>query len=222
MKTLNIKICALLLTIFFSLNTTLALEQGTLQVTSIAPTQTLATPDGDFENGWQWIFNVTVPTNEKVVRLKFANWTSGTSTILTSNNVRFYSPQSTNSNSTSTAKILSNANTYGDTITLSSSLDLSPSTLGRQIQVVVDVKVPVGTNGGSYASSYGISSDIDPNQATGIVQYTINSFNLFLNGNHTDQIIGQVLVTAQNEDVKLNTLIWTRKKAHLFLILIQM
>jgi hypothetical protein len=97
---------------------------------------------------------------------------------------------------------------YSDTISLSSSLDLSPSTIGRQIQIVVDVKVPVGTTGGSYASSYGISSDIDPSQATGIVQYTIDpTYEIIsVNGNQTNQIIGQVLVTAQNEDVKLNTL----------------
>jgi len=208
MKIFNTKNCALLLTVFLGVNSALALDQGTLQVTSITPTQTLATPDGNFENGWQWIFNVTVPTNEKVVRVKLANWTSGTSTIPTANNVRFYSPQSTNSNSTTTAKTLTGSNVYSDTISLSSSLDLSPSTLGRQIQIVFDVRVPVGTTGGSYASSYGISSDIDPAQATGVVQYTIDpTYEISsVNGNQTNQIIGQVLVTAQNEDVKLNTL----------------
>jgi len=207
MKIFNIKMFAVFIGVL-CISNVYALDQGTLQVTSITPTQTLATPDGNFDNGWQWIFNVTVPTNEKVVRVKFANWTSGTSTIPTANNVRFYSPQSTNSNSTTTAKTLTSSNVYSDTISLSSSLDLSPSTLGRQIQIVVDVRVPVGTTGGSYASSYGISSDIDPAQATGVVQYTIDpTYEIIsVNGNQTNQIIGQVLVTAQNEDVKLNTL----------------
>ncbi len=208
MKFFNTKLLAVFLISFSFITNASALEQGTLQVTGITPTQTLAIPDGNFDNGWQWIFNITVPNNETVLRMKFANWSSGTSTIPTATNVRFWSPQSSDTNSTSTAKVLSSANVYSDTIKLDPSFDLSPSTTGRQIQVVVEVRVPSGTSGGSYSSSYGVSTDIDPNQATGVVQYTVdpNYANITINGNHNQQIIGQVLVTAQNEDIKLNTL----------------
>lgn len=197
----------LLSTCLLTFNFALAADQGTLQVTSITPTQTLATPNGNFDNGWEWIFNVTVPANETVVKMKFADWTSGTSTIATANNVRFFSPQSINANSTSTAKTLTD-NSYGDAIILNPNLDLSTQTVGRQIQIVVQVRVPAGTGGGNYTSSYGIRSDLDPNQPVGSIDYGLypEYATAGVNGVTTDRIVGQVQVNVTNESIKLNTL----------------
>jgi len=50
------------------------------------------------------------------------------------------------------------ANTYPTSIILDD--DLSANTAGRQIDVVVETRVPSGTPGGSYGTSYGVASGI--------------------------------------------------------------
>jgi hypothetical protein len=47
-----------------------ALDVGSLSVSGYTPVKTAAVADDTFENGWQWYFNVTVPTNETLVKMK--------------------------------------------------------------------------------------------------------------------------------------------------------
>jgi hypothetical protein len=130
---------------------------GTLVVTSITPIRTFATAGGGFDAGWAWTFNVTVPTSEASTSMKFANWVSGSNTIAAATNIRFYSAQSSNANSTSTAITISAANTYSSAMALNT--DLDATTAGRQIQIIVEARVPSGQAGGSYSTSYGVQSE---------------------------------------------------------------
>ena len=122
-----------------------------LSVTGISAVKTYATADGTYENGWSWIFYVTVPTSETELQMKFDDWTSALNTIPVANNIRYSSAQASNGPIEITA-----ANTYGDALLLID--DLDSGTPGRQIQILVEAKIPEGSAGGSYSTSYGIKS----------------------------------------------------------------
>jgi hypothetical protein len=121
----------------------------TLAVTSISAIKTSATANNSYTDGWKWIFNITVPAGEDRLQMKFTDWTNGVTTIPVSDNMRIYSTQSTNASTTASAITLTSANTYGDEMILDSAL-------GQNIQVEVEIKVPSGTTGGSYSTTYGI------------------------------------------------------------------
>jgi len=132
-------------------------DSAELGVTSIVASSTMATADDTFENGWSWVFNIRVPTNETQFKMEFSDFVNGADSIAAAGNIRFYSAQSSDSYSTSTATMITAANDYSDAITLDT--DLEPTTAGRQIKVIVEMKVPVGSAGGSYSASYGVSSN---------------------------------------------------------------
>jgi hypothetical protein len=126
-----------------------------LAVTSIDSIDTSAVADGTFENGWKWVIHFTVPDNENAFRMQFTNWTMvGTSSpsFATANNVRISSPQSSNASTTGSGMMLSAANTYSDWIYLTG--DSSTSTPGRQVDVTVEVRIPLGTTPGSYSANF--------------------------------------------------------------------
>lgn len=132
--------------------TTLA-DNTVLAVTNISALKTFATADGTYENGWAWIFHITVPTNETLFAMKFADWTSVLpNTIPVANNVRYSSAQANNGPFEITA-----ANVYGGELNLTG--DLDPGIAGRQIQVKVEAKIPLDSAGGSYSTSYGVFTD---------------------------------------------------------------
>jgi hypothetical protein len=137
---------------------------GVLGVTQIAANRTMATADNTFENGWKWTFDVTIPDNETLVSMKFMNWT-GSSTVPVANNMRIYSPQATDAFSTSTARMITAENAYPPVFNISSSADLDVLYSGRQIQIVMESKLPIGSTGGSYTTSYGIQTSPDPDHA---------------------------------------------------------
>jgi hypothetical protein len=141
---------------------TTAPENATFGVTQTTLLQSFATPDGTFVDGWKWQLNVTAPTNETQLQMKFTDFTgSGTSTIPASTNVEFYSPQSSNHNTQATAVVFNagSLDTSGFSLPLALlNADLDPSTSGRQFQIIVGVQVPVGTPGGSYSDSYDIQT----------------------------------------------------------------
>jgi len=145
-------------------NNVFAANNGILSVTNISAVKTYATADGIFENGWQWVFDVTVPYNETILKMKFADWSGGTNAIPAADNIRFYSAQSTDANSASTAVIISNAGQYSAVMNINpeSASDLDFAKAGRQIKIIVEARVPKGSAGGSYSTSYGIFTDIDP------------------------------------------------------------
>ncbi len=68
---------------------------GALAVTSITPVQTSATADDTYADGWSYIFNITVPTNEPNLSMKFADWMSSTtaSVIAAGGNMQISSAQ---------------------------------------------------------------------------------------------------------------------------------
>ncbi len=124
-------------------------------VTGVSATRTYATANGTYANGWAWTFSVTVPTSETSLAMKFANWVSGSNVIAVAGNMRFYSAQAAE-NTTDTAITIAAAATYSDPMTLTGDLDASKG--GRQIEITVEAKVPEGSVGGSYTTSYGIEA----------------------------------------------------------------
>jgi hypothetical protein len=130
---------------------------GILEVTSIEMTDTTATANGTFADGWEYVFHITAPTSEQDMSMKFSNWlrTTGSSTIPVANNMRISSSQANNAGATI---LLTAANTYSTPV-LHMTGDLDPVMVGRQVAVKVEVAVPVGTANGAYTTSYGVQSN---------------------------------------------------------------
>ena len=138
--------------------TTASQADGSLAVTSISTVKSYATADATYGNGWAWTFSITVPTSETTLKMKFDDWQSGDNTIAVADNMRFYSVQATTAINAANAIDITASGTYPTTgMTLNA--DLDSTTAGRQIEVSVEVKVPVGSSGGSYSTSYGILSE---------------------------------------------------------------
>ncbi len=131
-------------------------DTAILEVTSTGATNSYATADDTFENGFKWVFHVTVPTTETQFSMKFSDFVSGTNSIPAANNIRFYSAQSSDASASTSAMTITAFDTYSSPITLA--IDLDSSVAGRQIDVTVEMKVPTGTAGGSYSGSYGVQS----------------------------------------------------------------
>ncbi|MEK7501372.1 MAG: hypothetical protein AAB629_00430 [Patescibacteria group bacterium] len=130
-----------------------------LGVTGISAVQTFASADNTFENGWKWVFDVTVPTNKTALKMKFADWTKGSDVIPAEGNIRIYSAQSSNAYDSLHAITINTAGTYSDEMDLNPNIDLDAiSKSGRQIQIIVEARVPESSAGGSYSTSYGIKS----------------------------------------------------------------
>ncbi len=128
-----------------------------LAVTSVTTVKGNATADGTFANGWKYVFNITVPTNETHLAMKFANWLNNpnqSQTIQVANNMRISSAQADNNNAT---VMVTAANTYTSPA-LHMTGDLDANTPGMQVQVTVEVAIPSGTANGSYTTSYGVQS----------------------------------------------------------------
>ncbi len=129
---------------------------GDLAVTSVTAVQTSAIADGTFTNGWKYLFNITVPTDETNLSMKFADWMStvGSSIIPVAGNMRISSAQADNAGAT---VLLTAANTYA-TPALHMTGDLNSSTPGLQVQIEVDAAVPPGSVNGAYTTSYGVQT----------------------------------------------------------------
>lgn len=131
---------------------------GVLEVTSIETIDSSATADGTFENGWEYVFNITVPTDEQDLAMKFADWTingGGSDIIPAANNMRISSDQADNDGET---VMITAANTYSSP-TLHITEDLNPSLPGLQVKVTVEVRVPSGSANGSYTTNYGVMTN---------------------------------------------------------------
>jgi|GEM_PF-2163438 len=136
-------------------------NSAVLSVTSISAVQSTAIANNNYANGWKWVFNVTVPSNETVLNMKFANWSNGSSIIPANNNIRFYSAQSSNVSDEAHAITLTAADTYSDAMYLLPNNDLDLTQAGRQVQVTVEVRIPGSSTYGSYSSNYGIQTNLD-------------------------------------------------------------
>ena len=129
---------------------------GQLAVTSITPIQTSGTADNTYADGWSYIFNITVPTNEPNLSMKFADWISSTTaaTIAAGGNMQISSAQAVAS---TTPVQITAANVYS-TPPLDMIGDMSTSTPGLQVQVLVQLKIPVNTENASYTTNYGVQT----------------------------------------------------------------
>jgi hypothetical protein len=129
---------------------------GVLAVTGITTEKGTATADGSFENGWKYTFNITIPTDESHLSMKFADWVNASlNTIGVANNLRISSAQADNGGST---VLITAADTYSAPV-LNMTTDLDALTLGKQVQVVIEVAVPVNSVNGAYTTSYGIKTE---------------------------------------------------------------
>lgn len=130
-------------------------EDGELAVTSIEAVDTTATANGEFEDGWKYVFHITVPENETGLAMKFADWvhSNGNDEIPVANNMRISSEQA---DATSTI-LLTAENTYSSP-DLNMVEDLDAEEEGLQVEVLVEVAIPENTVNGTYSTDYGIRS----------------------------------------------------------------
>lgn len=130
--------------------------EGELTVTSVDALDTDGQATGNYENGWSYRFNLTVPTDEENVAFRFSDWTSGSDILPVANNMRISSEQADNDGATVT---ITAANVYSADLRMVE--DLNSTMPGLQVAVLVEVRIPSGTNNGSYITSYGIRSTPD-------------------------------------------------------------
>ncbi len=128
---------------------------GILSVTGLTAVKTSAIANATFADGWKYVFNITVPTTEKNLSMKFGDWANGSSTLSAANNMRISSAQADNSGAT---VLVTGANTY-TLPTLHMTGDLDPTTDGNQVQITVEVAIPSSTVNGAYTTSYGIRTN---------------------------------------------------------------
>jgi len=142
-------------------------QQQTSNITlnSITAIKTSGIANGTFQDGWEWIFDITIPSlSEDSLVMQFSNWSalgSGTSTIPVAGNIRFFSSQSSNANSESNALYISSANTDSTIMNLPGNLN-SGST--RRVKITVQSKIPPSANVGGYSLGFKIKTlAINPN-----------------------------------------------------------
>ncbi len=132
-----------------------------LHVDSTTPVTTTNTGN-TFDTGWKWVMHLTVPDNEDAFRIAFSDWMMNASTTFPANgNIRLSSPQSSNA-STTASGIISTGNGYSGWLYLTG--DAAPGTPGRQVDLTIEVKIPLGTPPGSYTTNFNAQSS--PQSAT--------------------------------------------------------
>lgn len=126
-----------------------------LHVDSIDAQKTTAVANDSYADGWRYLFHITTPNSEENLSMRFSDWfsNSSSSTIPVANNMRVSSAQAS-----STATITLTAQNAYSTPPMVMMTDLNPSMPGRQVQVLVEVKIPVGTNNQTYSTNYGVQT----------------------------------------------------------------
>jgi len=150
---------------------------GVTGITAIANssgTVGYATADNTYADGWRWVFNVTVPNGQTLLKMKFADWTNGSTIIPAGGNIQIYSAQSTNAMNEANAISITASSTWSDLMDIDPGADLDVNQGGRQIQIVVETKIPTGSAGGSYSTSYGINTTATSSITFGSTTQTYN------------------------------------------------
>ncbi len=131
-------------------------DNGVLAVTQINQIKSVATADGTIPSGWKWEFMITVPSNEPKLQLKFDNWThsNGINSISPANNMVISTDQA--SVGGTHLEIVTGASVYTAPLTITG--DLNASMPGKQVKVVVEMGVPVGSANGSYSTTYHVKT----------------------------------------------------------------
>lgn len=136
--------------------TTGTTTDAALHVDSIDAQDTSAIANDTYADGWRYLFHITAPNNEENLSMRFSDWfvsTTSSSSIPVANNMRISSAQAS-----STAPItLTGSNVYS-TPALILTDDLNPSMPGRQVQVLVEVKIPTSTPNQTFTTVYGVQT----------------------------------------------------------------
>jgi len=130
---------------------------GVLNVDSVTVSRSTSTADGTFADGWQYIFHITAPTNEPHLSMSFADWVNAanaSSVIPVANDIEISSPQADNGGA---EILLTGENSYSAPLNMVTDLDQAVS--GRQVDVTVNVAIPVGAATGAYTTSYGVQTN---------------------------------------------------------------
>jgi len=121
-------------------------------VNDLTMAKTAAKANNDYVEGWEWLFDITIwDMDETLLKMKFDEW-SGAGILDAGGNMQF------SVNGVDWFDITDNAAypALGADLT---GIDNSTTDAGRQIQIIVQMKVPVGTSVGHYNSSYGILTE---------------------------------------------------------------
>jgi hypothetical protein len=128
-------------------------EDVELQVT-VEVIDNTATANSTFEDGWSYLFHITAPSDEENLAMKFSDWLheNEVDTIPVANNMRISSDQADNGGATI---LLTAEDTYSspDLVMVD---DLDAEEAGRQVEVLVEVSIPEGTESGSYTTDFGV------------------------------------------------------------------
>ncbi len=119
---------------------------------SLTMTESSARANNQYADGWQWEFNITVWNQaETTLKMKFNQWIGGTALDAAAN------MQYSVDNGTIWHDITANA-AYPAAGADIAGID-NGAAAGRQVKIIVRMKVPVGTTAGYYSSSYGILTE---------------------------------------------------------------
>ncbi|MDD4901095.1 MAG: lamin tail domain-containing protein [Patescibacteria group bacterium] len=120
---------------------------------SLTMTKSSARANNQYADGWQWEFNLTIwNMNETSLKMEFSQWT-GASALNAGGNMRYSAD-----NGETWKDIIANA-AYPEAGVSLSGLDNDVAAAGRQVKILVSMKVPVGTAAGYYSSGYGILTE---------------------------------------------------------------
>jgi hypothetical protein len=123
-----------------------------IALNSLSMTKISARANNKYTDGWEWTFNITVwDMNETNLKMKFNQWT-GAGALNAGNNMQF------SANSGAVWLDITANNAYPAVGADISGIDNSANN-GRQVEIKVRMKVPVGTYAGDYNSSYGILTE---------------------------------------------------------------
>lgn len=119
---------------------------------SLLMTKTSARANDQYVDGWEWTFDITVwNINETYLKMKFNQWI-GAGPLEAGNNMQFSVDSGAN-----WLDITANSEYPTNGVDISA-IDNSMNN-GRQVEIKVRMKVPVGTYAGDYNSSYGILTE---------------------------------------------------------------
>ncbi len=138
-----------------TIHNTATSSDAALHVDSIDAIKTTAVANDTYTDGWQYIFHITTPNSEENLSMRFSNWIgdNASNTIPVANNMRISSAQAS-----STSPItLTGSNIYSTPAMIMTS-DLNPGLPGRQVDVLVEVKIPAGTANDNYTTTYGVQT----------------------------------------------------------------
>lgn len=124
-----------------------------IELDDLTMTKTSAKAKDAYTDGWEWNFAITVWNEaETSLKVKFNAW-SGAGILAAAGNMRY----SVDGGSTWT-NITANGSYPATGIDISA-VDTDTVTAGRQVDILVQMKVPTGTAAGEYVSQYGILTE---------------------------------------------------------------